>query len=55
MKIRLPPIFGKGYLQSFGIEDCRVSTMEDGYYMTYTQVSRWPWGWTYHHERLHAV
>lgn len=34
-----PPIFGKGYLQSFGIEDCRVSTMEDGYYMTYTQVS----------------
>lgn len=34
-----PPLFGKGELQSFGIEDCRVTTMEDGYYMTYTQVS----------------
>ncbi len=34
-----PPIFGKGLLESFGIEDCRVATMEDGYYLTYTQVS----------------
>lgn len=34
-----PPIFGKGELQSFGIEDCRVATMEEGYYLSYTQVS----------------
>lgn len=34
-----PPVFGKGFLESFGIEDCRVATMDDGYYLTYTQVS----------------
>jgi Predicted glycosylase len=34
-----PPIFGEGSLESFGIEDCRVATMEDGYYLTFTEVS----------------
>lgn len=34
-----PPIFGKGELQSFGIEDCRVTQMGEEYYLTYTQVS----------------
>lgn len=34
-----PPIFGEGELESFGIEDCRVATMEDGYFLTYTEVS----------------
>ena len=34
-----PPIFGKGDLESFGIEDCRVATMDDGYYLTFTEVS----------------
>ena len=34
-----PPIFGKGELESFGIEDCRVATMNDGYYLTFTEVS----------------
>jgi predicted GH43/DUF377 family glycosyl hydrolase len=34
-----PPIFGKGDLESFGIEDCRVTTMKDGYYLTFTEVS----------------
>ncbi len=34
-----PPIFGQGELESFGIEDCRVSTMNDGYYLTFTKVS----------------
>jgi len=34
-----PPVFGKGPLESFGIEDCRVATMEDGYFLTYTEVS----------------
>lgn len=33
------PIFGKGSQESFGIEDCRVSTMGDGYHLTYTKVS----------------
>ncbi|GHU68560.1 glycosidase [Bacteroidia bacterium] len=35
-----PPIFGKGELESFGIEDCRVTTMADGFYLTFTEVSR---------------
>ncbi len=35
----LQPIFGEGFLESFGIEDCRVATMEDGYYLTFTEVS----------------
>lgn len=33
------PIYGKGFLESFGIEDCRVATMEDGFFLTYTEVS----------------
>lgn len=32
-------IFGKGALETFGIEDCRVSFMEGEYYLTYTKVS----------------
>ncbi|GHT30033.1 glycosidase [Bacteroidia bacterium] len=34
-----PPIFGKGDLESFGIEDCRVATTSDGFYLTFTEVS----------------
>lgn len=34
-----PPIFGQGALESFGIEDCRVATTEDGFYLTFTEVS----------------
>ena len=32
-------IYGKGPLESFGIEDCRVATMDDGYFLTFTEVS----------------
>jgi predicted GH43/DUF377 family glycosyl hydrolase len=32
-------IFGKGNLETFGIEDCRVSFIDGLYYLTYTQVS----------------
>lgn len=34
-----PPIFGEGELESFGIEDCRVATMNDGFFLTFTEVS----------------
>lgn len=34
-----PPIFGRGLLETFGIEDCRVATMEDGFWLTFTEVS----------------
>jgi predicted GH43/DUF377 family glycosyl hydrolase len=34
-----PAIFGKGSLERFGIEDCRVTLIDDTYYMTYTAVS----------------
>lgn len=34
-----PPIYGEGPLEAFGIEDCRVATMQDGYYLTFTEVS----------------
>ncbi|MDD3872397.1 MAG: glycoside hydrolase family 130 protein [Bacteroidales bacterium] len=34
-----PPIFGEGRLESFGIEDCRVATMKDGFALTFTEVS----------------
>lgn len=34
-----PPLFGEGELEAFGIEDCRVATMNDGYYLTFTEVS----------------
>lgn len=33
------PIFGKGELESFGIEDCRIATTEDGFFLTFTEVS----------------
>lgn len=32
-------IFGRGSLETFGIEDCRVSFMDGEYFLTYTQVS----------------
>jgi predicted GH43/DUF377 family glycosyl hydrolase len=32
-------ILGKGTLETFGIEDCRVAKIEDTYYLTFTQVS----------------
>lgn len=32
-------IIGKGLQETFGIEDCRVATMEGGYHLTYTKVS----------------
>lgn len=34
-----PPIFGEGELEAFGIEDCRVATTKDGFYLTFTEVS----------------
>ena len=34
-----PPVFGQGELEAFGIEDCRVATMEDGFYLSFTEVS----------------
>ncbi len=34
-----PLIVGEGALESFGIEDCRVADLEDGYHLTYTKVS----------------
>jgi beta-1,2-mannobiose phosphorylase / 1,2-beta-oligomannan phosphorylase len=34
-----PPIFGHGELESYGIEDCRVTQIGDTYYLTFTQVS----------------
>lgn len=34
-----PPIFGQGPQETFGIEDCRVTEMEDGFHLTYTKVS----------------
>jgi len=32
-------LFGSGRLERFGIEDCRVSKIDDTYYLTYTAVS----------------
>jgi predicted GH43/DUF377 family glycosyl hydrolase len=32
-------LFGRGLLERFGIEDCRVSRIADKYYLTYTAVS----------------
>lgn len=34
-----PSIMGEGPLQTFGVEDCRVSFLEDQYYLTFTAVS----------------
>ena len=33
------PLMGSGYLENFGIEDCRVAKIDDTYYLTYTAVS----------------
>ena len=33
------PIFGRDALESYGIEDCRVTEIEGIYYLTYTMVS----------------
>lgn len=33
------PIFGEGTLESYGVEDCRVTEIDGTYYLTYTQVS----------------
>jgi predicted GH43/DUF377 family glycosyl hydrolase len=36
-----PPhsLFGENYLERYGIEDCRVTQLEETYYLTYTAVS----------------
>jgi len=34
-----PYIMGEGVLQTFGIEDCRVTFLENKYYLTFTAVS----------------
>ncbi len=34
-----PYLYGSGVLQTFGIEDCRVTYLEDQYYLTFTAVS----------------
>ncbi|MBD1262143.1 glycoside hydrolase family 130 protein [Maribacter polysiphoniae] len=34
-----PALFGVGAYESYGIEDCRVTKIEDIYYLTYTMVS----------------
>jgi predicted GH43/DUF377 family glycosyl hydrolase len=34
-----PGIYGKGRLERYGIEDCRVSVLDDLFYLTYTAVS----------------
>ncbi|WP_026897601.1 glycoside hydrolase family 130 protein [Daejeonella oryzae] len=34
-----PLLMGEGILQSFGIEDCRVTFLDDKYYLTFTAVS----------------
>lgn len=34
-----PSLFGEGEYESYGIEDCRVSQIEDTYHLTYTMVS----------------
>jgi beta-1,2-mannobiose phosphorylase / 1,2-beta-oligomannan phosphorylase len=36
---QFPAIFGQGELESFGIEDCRVTKVGKTYYLTFTQVS----------------
>jgi predicted GH43/DUF377 family glycosyl hydrolase len=34
-----PRLFGEGALQNFGIEDCRVTFLDNKYYLTFTAVS----------------
>lgn len=36
---RYGPITGEGALEAFGVEDCRVTEMEDGFHLCYTKVS----------------
>ena len=36
---KYPSVFGKGEYESYGIEDCRVSKIDDVFYLTYTMVS----------------
>lgn len=36
---RYPPIFGKNKLESYGIEDCRVTEIDETFNLTYTMVS----------------
>jgi len=33
------PLMGEGELETYGIEDCRVTKLDDIYHLTYTQVS----------------
>jgi predicted GH43/DUF377 family glycosyl hydrolase len=33
------PLFGRGELEAYGIEDCRVAQLGSSYYLTFTQVS----------------
>ena len=35
----LAPVFGEGELETYGIEDCRVTEIEGTYYLTYSAVS----------------
>ena len=35
------PIFGKGALETFGIEDCRVASMKDEFCLSFTEVSEY--------------
>ena len=37
--INYPPIFGEGQLESFGIEDCRVSYIDGKFNLTYSAIS----------------
>ena len=34
-----PPLFGQGELETYGIEDCRVTQIDSTYYLTFTGVS----------------
>jgi beta-1,2-mannobiose phosphorylase / 1,2-beta-oligomannan phosphorylase len=34
-----PALFGRDELETYGIEDCRVTQIDDTYYLTFTQVS----------------
>jgi predicted GH43/DUF377 family glycosyl hydrolase len=34
-----PPLFGRGELETYGIEDCRVTQIGSVYYLTFTEVS----------------
>lgn len=36
---KFAPIFGQGMLESFGIEDCRVTKIDQTFFLTYTEVS----------------